>query len=32
VGKRDPGLSEAVMAELAKIDEPIHLQVIISPT
>ena len=32
VGKRNPGLSEAVMAELAKIDEPIHLQVIISPT
>jgi len=32
VGKRDPGLSEAVMAELAKIDEPVHLQVIISPT
>jgi glutaredoxin-like protein len=32
VGKRDPGLSETVMAELAKIDEPVHLQVIISPT
>jgi glutaredoxin-like protein len=32
VGKRNPGLSEAVMAELAKIDEPVHLQVIISPT
>ena len=32
VGKRDPGLSEAVTDELAKIDEPIHLQVIISPT
>ncbi|MBW2340758.1 MAG: thioredoxin family protein [Deltaproteobacteria bacterium] len=32
VGKRNPGLSEAVTAELAKIDEPIHLQVIISPT
>jgi len=32
VGKRNPGLSEAVMAELTKIDEPVHLQVIISPT
>ena len=32
VGKRNAGLSEAVMAELAKIDEPVHLQVIISPT
>ena len=32
VGKRDPGLSEAVTDELAKIDEPVHLQVIISPT
>jgi len=32
VGKRDPGLSEAVTAELAKINQPIHLQVIISPT
>jgi len=32
VGKRDPELSKEVMAELAKIDEPVHLQVIISPT
>jgi glutaredoxin-like protein len=32
VGKRNPGLSEAVMAELAKIDRQVHLQVLISPT
>jgi len=32
VGKRDPGLSKEVMAELAKIDRPVHMQVLISPT
>jgi glutaredoxin-like protein len=32
VGKREHGLSEAVMAELSKIDQPVHLQVLISPT
>ena len=32
VGKRDPELSKEVMAELAKIDRPVHLQVLISPT
>jgi len=32
VGKRDHGLSEEVMAELAKIDQPVHLQVITIPT
>ena len=31
-GKRNPGLSEEVMAELAKVDKPVHLQVLISPT
>ena len=31
-GKRNPGLSEEVMAELDKIDRPVHLQVLISPT
>jgi len=32
VGKRDPGLSKEVMAELDKIDRPVHMQVLISPT
>ena len=32
VGKRDAELSKEVMAELAKIDRPVHLQVLISPT
>ncbi len=32
VGKRNPGLSNEVMAELAKIDRPVHMQVLISPT
>jgi glutaredoxin-like protein len=32
VGKRDPGLSKEVMAELDKVDTPVHLQVLISPT
>ena len=32
VGKRDPELSKEVMAELDKIDRPVHLQVLISPT
>jgi len=32
VGKRDPELSKEVMAELAKVDSPVHMQVLISPT
>ena len=32
VGKRDPELSKEVMAELAKVDRPVHMQVLISPT
>ena len=32
VGKRDPNLTDKVMAELSKIDRPVHLQTIISPT
>ena len=32
VGGRDPGLSKEVMAELAKVDKPVHMQVLISPT
>jgi glutaredoxin-like protein len=32
VGKRDPGLSKEVMTELDKVDTPVHLQVLISPT
>ena len=31
-GKRNPGLSKEVMTELAKIDRPVHMQVLISPT
>lgn len=31
-GKRSPGLSKEVMAELAKVDKPVHMQVLISPT
>lgn len=31
-GKRSPGLSEELMTELDKIDKPVHLQVLISPT
>ncbi len=32
VGKRDSGLDENVLDELAKIDQPVHIQVLISPT
>jgi glutaredoxin-like protein len=32
IGKRDPGVSKEAMAGLDKIDKPVHLQVIISPT
>ncbi len=32
VGKRNPGLSKEVMTELAKVDRPVHMQVLISPT
>ncbi|MGA1824958.1 MAG: hypothetical protein ACMUIP_09880 [bacterium] len=32
VGKREHGLSTEVMAELAKIDRPVHMQVFISPS
>ena len=32
VGKRDPNLSDKVISELAKVDQPVHLQTIISPT
>lgn len=32
VGKRDPNLPDEVRSELAGIDEPVHLQTIISPT
>jgi glutaredoxin-like protein len=32
IGKRDPGVSKEAVAELDKIDKPVHLQVIISPT
>lgn len=32
VGKRNPGLTKEVMTELAKVDRPVHMQVLISPT
>jgi len=32
VGKRDPEVSREAMTELEKIDMPVHLQVLISPT
>jgi alkyl hydroperoxide reductase subunit AhpF len=32
VGKRNPGLSKEVMTELSKVDKPVHMQVLISPT
>jgi len=32
IGKRNPGLSVEVMNELAKVDRPVHMQVLVSPT
>jgi len=32
IGKRDPAMSKEAITELGKIDKPVHLQVIISPT
>ncbi len=32
VGKRNSGLSTEAITELAKVDQPVHIQVIISPT
>ncbi len=32
VSKREHGLSEDVLAELAKVDQPVHIQVLASPT
>jgi glutaredoxin-like protein len=32
VGKGNPGLSAEAMTELAKVDRPVHIQVMISPT
>lgn len=32
VSKREHGLSDAVAAELKKVDKPVHLQVLVSPT
>ena len=32
VSRGDPGLSEEVLGELAKIDKPVHMQAMISPT
>ena len=32
VGKRNPGLSKEVMTELARVDRPVHIQVLVSPT
>jgi len=32
VSSRDPGLPEDIAAELSKVDRPVHIQVMISPT
>ena len=32
IGKRDTGLNQKVLAEVAKVKKPVHLQVLISPT
>jgi glutaredoxin-like protein len=32
VAKRDPHLPDDVLAELAKVDQPVHMQVLVSPT
>lgn len=32
VGKRDHGLPEAVVKQLAKVDQPVHMQAMVSPT
>ena len=32
IGKRDAGLNQKVLTEVAKVDKPVHLQVLISPT
>ena len=32
ISRRDPGLSKEVLDELSKIDQPVHIQVMISPT
>jgi glutaredoxin-like protein len=32
ISRRDPGLSREVLDELSKVDQPVHIQVMISPT
>jgi glutaredoxin-like protein len=32
ISRRDPGLSKEVLEELSKVDQPVHIQVMISPT
>jgi alkyl hydroperoxide reductase subunit AhpF len=32
ISRRDPGLSGEVLNELSKVDQPVHMQVMISPT
>jgi glutaredoxin-like protein len=32
VSRRDPGLSKDVLTELSRIDQPVHIQIMISPT
>lgn len=32
VGRRDPGLHSEVLGELAKVDKPVHIQVMVTPT
>jgi alkyl hydroperoxide reductase subunit AhpF len=32
ISRREPGLSKEVLDELSKVDQPVHIQVMISPT
>ena len=32
ISRRDPGMSKEVLYELSKVDQPVHIQVMISPT
>ncbi len=32
VGRRNPGLDSKILAELAKVDKPVHMQAMVSPT
>jgi len=32
ISKRDPGLPKKILNELSKVDKPVHIQILISPT